>query len=118
VVHPYDVRIRRVHVVGRQKHYVCRVSAVEDLLTNTFVLSALPCKGFCMYPEERLGMELNSASIMWDHIEEIFKRIRGCMSGGRQGTSSATFSMPLLATVFAFGGVNFIFTILSVLVGL
>jgi hypothetical protein len=104
VVHPNDVRIRRVHVVGRQKHYVCGVSAVEDLSTNTFNFTLLPRYGFCMYPEERLGMDINSASIMWDHVEEIFKRIRGCMSAGRQGTSSATFSMPLSATVFDFGG--------------
>jgi hypothetical protein len=55
-----------------------------------------------MYPEERLGMEINSASMMWEDVEEIFSRIRGCMSAGRQGTSSATFTMPILETVFAF----------------
>jgi hypothetical protein len=55
-----------------------------------------------MYPEERLGMEINSASMMWEHVEDIFKRIRGCMGSGRQGTSSASFSMPLLLTVYDF----------------
>jgi hypothetical protein len=65
----------------------------------------MPRCEFSMYPEEVLGMELNSASIMWEHIEGIFQKIRVCMSSGRQGTSSATFSMPLLSTVFDFWGV-------------
>ena len=102
VVHPDDVHIRRVHVAGRKRHYVCGVTAVEDPLTNTYSLSLMPRSDFCMYPEERLGMELNSASIMWEHIEDIFQKIRVCMSSGRQGTSSATFTMPLLSTVFDF----------------
>jgi hypothetical protein len=102
VVHPDDIRTRKVHVVGRKQHYVCGVKAVEDTVNNTFTFSRLPRTGFCMYPEERLGMELNSASMMWEHVEDIFKRIRGCISSGRQGTSSATFSMPLLLTVFDF----------------
>ena len=105
VVHPDDVQIRRVHVAGRKRHYVCGVTAVEDSLTNTYSLSLMPRCEFSMYPEEVLGMELNSASIMWEHIEGIFQKIRVCMSSGRQGTSSATFSMPLLSTVFDFWGV-------------
>jgi hypothetical protein len=36
VVHPDDVLIRRVHVAGQKKHYVCGVSAVEDIVTNTY----------------------------------------------------------------------------------
>ena len=102
VVHPQDVLIRRVHVAGRKNHYVCGVSAVEDIFANTYTLMVLPRTGFCMYPEERLGMEINSASMMWEDVEEIFSRIRGCMSAGRQGTSSATFTMPILETVYAF----------------
>ena len=102
VVHPDDIRTRKVHVVGRKQHFVCGVTAVEDTVKKTFTLSQLPRTEFCMYPEERLGMELNSASMMWEHVEDIFKRIRGCMSSGRQGTSSATFSMPLLGTVYDF----------------
>ena len=105
VVHPDDVQIRRVHVAGRKRHYVCGVTAVEDPLTNTYSFSLMPRSHFSMYPEEVLGMELNSASIMWEHIEDIFHKIRVCMSSGRQGTSSATFSMPLLSTVFDFWGV-------------
>jgi hypothetical protein len=106
VVHPDDIRTRKVHVVGRKQHYVCGVKAVEDTVNNTYTFSILPRTGFCMYPEERLGMEINSASMMWEHVEDIFKRIRVCMSSGRQGTSSASFSMPLLLTVFDFLKVN------------
>jgi hypothetical protein len=76
VVHPDDIRTRKVHVAGRKHHYVCGVKAVEDTLSNTFTFSLLPRTGFCMYPEERLGMEINSASMMWEHVEDIFKRIR------------------------------------------
>jgi hypothetical protein len=102
VVHPDDIRTRKVHVAGRKQHYVCGVTAVEDTVSNTFTFSPLPRTGFCMYPEERLGMEINSASMMWEHVEDILKRIRGCMGSGRQGTSSASFSMPLLLTVYDF----------------
>jgi hypothetical protein len=112
VVHPEDVRTRRVHVAGRKNHFLCGVAAVEDLVNSCFTLSVLPRQGFCMYPEERLGMELNSASMMWESIEDIFSRIRGCMSSGRQGTSSATFSMPLLATVYGFWRVIFFANVL------
>jgi hypothetical protein len=81
---------------------MCGVTAVEDTVKKTFTLSQLPRTGLCMYPEERLGMELNSASMTWEHVEDIFKGIRGCMSSGRQGKSSAKFSMPLLGTVYDF----------------
>ncbi len=102
VVHPDDVQIQRVHVAGRKRHYVCGVTAMDYPLTNTYSLSLMPRSDFSMYPEEVLGMELNSATIMWEHIEDIFQIIRVCMSSGRQGTSSGTFSMPLLSTVFDF----------------
>jgi len=102
VVHAEDVQTRRVHVAGRENHYVCGVIATYDNLTHNFTLGRLPRSGFCMYPEERLGMELNSASIMWSQIDDIFHNIRVCMSSGRQGTSSGTISMPLLCTVYEF----------------
>jgi hypothetical protein len=106
VVHAEDVHNRRLHVAGRANHYVCGVTAVEDLVTHTYSLARLPRIGFCMYPKERLGMEINSPSMMWEHIEEIFTKTRICMSAARQGTSSATFSMPLLCTVYAFWQVS------------
>ena len=113
VVHPDDVRHRKVHVRGRKKHYVCGVTAEEDVLTNEFSFTLLHRDAFCMYPEERLGMELNSASMMWEHIEDIFRRIRKSMSSGRQGTSSATFAMPLLGTVYQFWKVRTVIFIVA-----
>ena len=122
VVHAEDVQTRRVHVAGRDNHFVCGVTAVQDLVTHNFKLAHLPRSGFCMYPEERLGMELNSPSMMWEHIDDIFHRLRICMCSGRQGASSGSFSMPVLCTVYdfmqvhrncigsiAFGGVTCIF---------
>jgi len=102
IVHAEDVQTRRVHVAGRANHFVCGVRAVQDVVTQNFALSRLPRSGFSMYPEDRLGMELNSPSMMWEHIDEIFHKLRVCMSSGRQGTTSATFTMPLLCTVYAF----------------
>jgi hypothetical protein len=29
--------------------------------------------GFCMYAEERLGKNINSAGMMWEMIEEVFQ---------------------------------------------
>jgi hypothetical protein len=106
VVHAEDVQIRRVHVAGRENHFVCGVSAVHDFDTQNFSLALLPRSSFCMYPEEKVGMELNSPSMMWEHIDDIFHKIRICMSGGRQGTISATFTIPLLNTVFQFWQVS------------
>jgi len=102
VVHAEDVQTRRVHVAGRENHFVCGVSAVQDLVTHQFTLARMARSAFCMYPEERLGMEINSPSIMWDHIDDIFHKLRVCMSCGRQGASSGTFTMPLLCTVYDF----------------
>jgi hypothetical protein len=70
VVHPKDVQTRRVHVKGQKGHYVCGVTAVEHRETNTYSIAMIPRNTFCMYPEERLGMEINFATIMWDHIED------------------------------------------------
>ena len=102
VVHAEEVQTRRVHVAGRDKHFVCGVIASQDFVTKQFKLVRLPRSSFFMYPEEKLGMELNSPSMMWEHIDDIFHKLRLCMSCGRQGTSSGTFSMPLLCTVYDF----------------
>jgi hypothetical protein len=59
-----------------------------------------------MYPEERSGMDLNSPSMMWESIEDIFIRIRKIMSSARQGTSSATFNMPFLLSAYDFWKVS------------
>jgi hypothetical protein len=91
-----------VHLAGRKNHFVCGLTAVQDFVTQNFELARLPRSGFCMYAEEGLGMELNSPSMMWEHIDEIFHKLRVVMSSGRQGTRSALFSMPLLCTVYDF----------------
>jgi hypothetical protein len=102
VVHQEDVHNRRVHVAGRAHHYVCGVAGVQNKKTLTYTLTPLGRRGFCTYPEERLGMELHSPTAMWQHVDDIFTKIRLCMSAGRQGTSSATMTMPLLCTVYHF----------------
>ena len=102
IVHADDVKERRVHVVGREKHYVCGVTAVHDLQCDEFRLSRLARANFCMYPEERSGMELNSPSMMWEHIEGVFSQIRHCMRSARQGTSSASFHMPFPVSYYEF----------------
>jgi hypothetical protein len=110
VVHEADVQNRRIHVAGRANHFVCGVTAVEDLVTHVFTLAALPRCGFCTYPEERLGMELNSPSMMWEQLDDLFLKIRMCMSAGRQGTSSATVTIPMLCTVYDFWQVRLTFS--------
>ena len=102
IVHADDIKNRRVHVSGREMHFVCGTTAVEDLDCDEFRLSRLPRRNFYMYPEERSGYELNSATSMWEHIDGVFAQIRQSMRSARQGTSSATFSMPLALSSFEF----------------
>ena len=55
--------------------------------------------GLCIYPEERLGRNINSASIMWETLEELFQGIRIVMSeSGREcsGTFHLMWSSALL----------------------
>ncbi len=55
--------------------------------------------GFCVYPEERLGRNINSAVIMWKMIEEFFQSIRIVMSKSgraRSGTINLMWSSALL----------------------
>ena len=54
--------------------------------------------GFCMYPEERLGMQINSASIMWEMVEEVFRGVRTVMrekGRARSGSFSMVWSSAL-----------------------
>ena len=102
VVHVDDVKQRRVHVAGRGMHYVCGVTATEDKESNGLTLTPLARGSFAMYPEDRSGMEINSSCMMWEYIEDIFLKMRQCMSAARQGTSSATFKMPCLVSTYDF----------------
>jgi hypothetical protein len=106
VVHQEDVQHRRVHVAGRAHHFVCGLAGVQNKKTLSYRLTALARSRFSTYPEERLGMELNSPTAMWENVDDIFTKIRLCMSAGREGTSSATMTMPLLCTVYNFWQVS------------
>ncbi len=44
-----------------------------------FQYQKIPRECFTMYPEETLGVGLQSASIMWEHVEELFIGIRDVM---------------------------------------
>ena len=109
VVHPDDVYSGAVHVAGRDFHYVCGMCCHETVGKTTktgkvtegsFQLERLVREengqqvkhGFCMYAEERLGKNINSAGIMWEMIEELFHGIRTIMS--RSGRArSGSFAM-------------------------
>jgi hypothetical protein len=106
VVHANDVKKRRIVVAGREMHYVCGVTATEDVSCQEFKLSLLPRESFTMYPEERLGLEVNSPSMMWEAVDDVFTKIRQCMSSARQGTSSASFKMPFLLSNYVFWKVS------------
>ena len=102
VIHANDVKQRRFHVAGRRMHYVCGVSAKHELEGQSYKLGPLPRGSFAMYPEERFGMEIQSSSIMWENIEDLFKEIRKCMSAARNGTASGTFKMAFSVAAYAF----------------
>jgi hypothetical protein len=56
--------------------------------------------GFCMYAEERLGRNINSAGIMREMIEEVFQGIRTVMSKSgraRSGSFNLMWSSALLS---------------------
>ena len=42
-----------------------------------------------MYPEERLGMTINSVSIMWETVESVFEGIRGVMRANVRARSGS-----------------------------
>jgi hypothetical protein len=102
VVHPDDVKQRRINVAGRGMHFVCGVSATQDVERQTYTFTLMPRATLVMYPEERYGMEINSSSIMWEHVEEVFTSIRQCMSSARHGTASASFKLTCLACAHSF----------------
>ena len=96
VVHPTDVQTHKVYVKGRDWHYLCGVSAIEDLAPGDgedgFQLRILDRKHFVMYPEEKLGGLINSASSQWENLEQLFQGIRDIMSSGTAFTSG-TFTI-------------------------
>ena len=49
-------------------------------------------KRFVMYPEDKLGGVISSASSQWKNVEQLFQGIRDIMSSGT-GYTSGTFSI-------------------------
>jgi hypothetical protein len=109
VVHPDDV-------AGRDLHYVCGMCAHENIEKRSdekanhepwgFVIKKVVREeagvqvldGFCMYPEERLGMHVNSASMMWERVEAVFEGVRTIMRDNgraRSGTMTMEWSVSL-----------------------
>jgi len=107
VVHPDDVYSGVVHVAGRDLHYVCGLCAHEKVPKNMhakrkqepwgFEIKKIIREeggvaienGFCMYPEERLGMTINSVSIMWETVESVFEGIHGVMRANVRARSGS-----------------------------
>ena len=103
VVHPTDVQTHDVYVNGRYWHYVCGVIATEVIDARDdkgrsssskggFLLKMLDRKLCIMYPEERLGGYINSASAQWQVIDGLFQGMRDVMGSGTAYTSG-TFSI-------------------------
>ncbi len=61
--------------------------------------------GFCMYAEERLGIQINSQGMMWELIEEVFVGIRTVMSASGRARSGR-FRMTWSASMQQFWEVN------------
>ena len=80
VVHPEDIKCRRIHVAGRDLHFVCGVTGREDVLNGKFALKKLKRTDFFMYPEDVLGAQVQSVSTMWERIESLFRSIREVMT--------------------------------------
>jgi hypothetical protein len=100
VVHPADVQTQDMYVNGRDWHYVCGVIATEVIkppgetgratsMNDGFQLKMLDRKLSIMYPEERLGGFINSASAQWQVIDALFQGMRDVMSSGTAYTSGS-----------------------------
>jgi hypothetical protein len=68
VVHPKDMKVREINVAGRELHFVCGVSAMENVEEGTFTFKKIRRANFYMYPEDALGGGVQSCSIMWEQI--------------------------------------------------
>jgi hypothetical protein len=91
VVHPSDVKAREIHIAGRDLHFVCGVSSTEYV--DHFEFKKIPRDSFFMYPDEKLGAGIQSASIMWERLEALFQGIREVMV--KNGNArSGSFSIP------------------------
>ncbi len=103
VVHPTNVQRHEIYVNGRDWHFLCGVIATENLDSEDgndgsssakegFVLKILDIKLCVMYPEEKLGRFVHSASAQWQIIDALFQGMRDVMRCGTAYTSG-TFSI-------------------------
>jgi hypothetical protein len=106
VVHPKDVKVREIHVAGRQLHFVCGVSAVENVAKGSFTFKKIRRSTFYMYPEDALGGGIQSASIMWERVENLFQGIRDLMKT-HGNARSGSFSIQWTAACMSFIEVRF-----------
>jgi hypothetical protein len=94
VIHPRDIKTWVIRVAGREWHYVCGISAREE--DGLFTFQKIRRTSFFMYSEDVLGPCVQSATIMWEHVESWFENIRKLMrKSGR--ARSGSFAMPLTA---------------------
>jgi len=96
-----DVQRHEISVNGRDWHYLCDVIGTENIYSGNgrpksvkegFHLKLLDRKVFVMYPEEKLGGFINSASAQWQAIDALFQGVRDVMRSGTAFTSG-TFSI-------------------------
>jgi hypothetical protein len=92
VVHPTYVQRHDIYVNGRDWHYLHGVIATENLDSKGFALKYLDIKLCPMYPEEKLGGFIHSASAKWQVIDALFQGMRDVMRCGTANTSG-TFSI-------------------------
>ena len=87
VVHPVDVQRNEICVNGRDWHYLCGVIATENVFPGNgkkrppsvkegFHLKLLDRKLCLMYPEEKLGGFINSATAQWQVVDALFQGMR------------------------------------------
>ena len=108
VVHPQLVKLREIPVAGRDLHYVCGVSAVEDVEKGIFTFSKIRRRNFYTYPEDVLGAGVQSATMMWERIESLFQGIRDLMQNNGN-SRSGSFSLPWTTACMPFFEVRYIF---------
>jgi hypothetical protein len=112
VVHPLEIKERRVVVAGKAQHYVCGSQAREED-TGGFSISALPIYdmatvqdaggGFDLAstPDKRLGQMYDSVTAMWGVMGDVFANARGVLRDGN-GVRSGMFQMPFSLADFRF----------------
>ncbi len=89
VVHPDNVKCLAIHVACRDLHFVCGVSCCEDVEKGKFTLKKIKRANFYMYPEDVLGAQVQSASIMWERVESLFQSIRKLMMNSGNARSGS-----------------------------